>query len=118
MNLSDDMRRVYKSLSVSSEHYMLLINSRQADYMITRHIVRVLLRAKHETSLPAIAAAESALVPGKQIHHTSILNSEKVYSSFIVNKHPTLIWEIWKKVYKKNTFDREDIDRALKRIKI
>ncbi len=114
--ISQDMDRVYKDLSVTPEHYQLLLESRKVDYIFVRHIIRVLIRAKYNTSFEIIATAESLLMNGREVHHTTIMNSEKIYEDHIVKYHPTLIALIWKVVYQKSAFTKKDISEAIEHL--
>lgn len=114
--ISQDMDRVYRDLSVTPEHYQLLLESRKVDYIFVRHTIRVLIRSKYNTSYEIIADAESLLMNGREVHHTTIMNSEKIYEDNIVKNHPTLIAMIWKSVYQKPAFTQKDISKTIEHL--
>lgn len=109
-----DMKRVYQQLGNTRLEYRLLLSSRELDFVVARHIVRVLMRKKHKASLSQIARAESTLIGrGKKINHTTIMNSEDAYQDWIIRDHSVLVGLIWKVVYEKQRFDHEAITEAL-----
>lgn len=73
----------------------------------------LLLKAKYKTNLSIIAQAESLLLPGRKIDHTTIINSQKTFEDQILPNYPTLVGLIYKVVFGKSFITNEEIKEAI-----
>ena len=97
--IKKDMERVYRQIAITDDHYTMLLKSRQTEMQIIRHIVRVLMAKKHNSNHKTIGIAEG-IITGKVVHRTTVWHSDKVYTDYIVDKHPNTVAMVMKIVYR------------------